>query len=197
MAIDELSQLIHLPIDNVPGAPPPDDTPDEEPINPQKPNLTCTADATKTRAHRQVVGVENLGGKAYGKQLDCTATITSTQNNGIHGILFSQHTTFNRLNHLTNKRKCGSISIWGVDYRTSKSNLFNQLMLCECFSLKSILGSAMTVGLKLIPISLEHYTIGIFSNVFSSCWPISHFKGTSMLNWCTSQTQQVADYTAR
>jgi hypothetical protein len=67
MAIDELSQLIHLPIDNVPGAPRPDDTPDEEPINPQKPNLTCTTDATKTRAHRQVVGVENMGGKAYGK----------------------------------------------------------------------------------------------------------------------------------
>src|SRR5882757_2002005 len=67
MAIDELSELIHLPIDNVPGAPPPEDTSDEEPIDPQKPDLTCTPDPTKTRAHRQVVGVENAGGKAYGK----------------------------------------------------------------------------------------------------------------------------------
>jgi hypothetical protein len=67
MAIDELSQLNHLPIDNVPGAPPPEDTPDEEPIDPQKPDLPCTPDPTMMRAHRQVVGVENAGGKAYGK----------------------------------------------------------------------------------------------------------------------------------
>jgi len=66
MAIDELSQLIHLPIDNVPGGPPPEDTPDEDTIDPHKPDLTCTPDPTKTRDHRQVVGVENTGGKAYG-----------------------------------------------------------------------------------------------------------------------------------
>jgi len=53
-------------IDNVPGAPPPEDTPNEEPIDPQQPDLTCTPDPTKTRAHRQVVGLENAGGKAYG-----------------------------------------------------------------------------------------------------------------------------------
>jgi len=35
MAIYDLSQLIHLPIDDVPGAPPPEDTPDEETIYPQ------------------------------------------------------------------------------------------------------------------------------------------------------------------
>jgi hypothetical protein len=64
MAIDELSQLIHLPIENVPGAPPPENTPDEEPIDPQKPDLTCTPDPTRTRAHRQVVGVENAGGES-------------------------------------------------------------------------------------------------------------------------------------
>jgi len=67
MAIDELSQLIHPPIDNVPGAPPPEDTPDAEPIDPQTPDRTCIPDLTKTRAHRQVVRVENAGGKAYRK----------------------------------------------------------------------------------------------------------------------------------
>jgi len=67
MAIDELSQLIHQLIDNVPGAAPLEDTPDEKTIDPQKPDLTCTPDPTKTRAHRQEVGVENAGGKAYGK----------------------------------------------------------------------------------------------------------------------------------
>ena len=54
-------------MDNIPGAPPPEDTPDEEPIDPQKPDLTCTPDPKKTQAHRQVVGLENAGGKAYGK----------------------------------------------------------------------------------------------------------------------------------
>jgi len=39
------------------------------------------------------------------KQLDCTISIASTQNNGIHGIHSSQHTTFNLLNHLANKTK--------------------------------------------------------------------------------------------
>jgi len=63
MAIDKLSNN-NLLIDNIPGAPPPEDTHNEEPIDPQQPNLTCTPDATKIRAHRQVVGVENVGGKA-------------------------------------------------------------------------------------------------------------------------------------
>jgi hypothetical protein len=65
MAIDKLS-INDLLIDNVPGAPPPEDTPNEEPIDPQQPDLTCTPNPTKTTAHRQVVGVENVGGKVYG-----------------------------------------------------------------------------------------------------------------------------------
>jgi len=56
-----------LTTDNVPGAPPPEDTPNEETIDPQKLDLTCTPDRTKTKAHSQVVGVENAYGKAYGK----------------------------------------------------------------------------------------------------------------------------------
>ena len=65
MAIDALSHLIHLPIEDVPVAPPPpEDTPDEETMDPQRPDLTCTPDPTRTRAQRQVVGVEHTGGKA-------------------------------------------------------------------------------------------------------------------------------------
>jgi len=67
MAIDEPSQLIHLHIDNEPGAPPPEDTSEEETIDPQKPDLTCTPDRTKRKAHRQVDGVENAEGKVYGR----------------------------------------------------------------------------------------------------------------------------------
>jgi len=53
--------------DNVPSAPPPRDTPDDDPIDPQQPDHTCTPDPTKTKAHRKVVGVENAEGEAYGK----------------------------------------------------------------------------------------------------------------------------------
>jgi hypothetical protein len=66
MAINELSQLIHLSITNVPHAPPAEDTPNEETTDPLESDLTCTPDPTKPRAPRQVVGVENAGGKAYG-----------------------------------------------------------------------------------------------------------------------------------
>jgi len=66
MAIDKLPINNRL-IDNGPGAPPPEDTPNKEPIDPQQPDLTCTPDPTKTKAHRQVVGLENAAGEAYGK----------------------------------------------------------------------------------------------------------------------------------
>jgi len=66
MVIDKLSINDRL-IENVPGAPRPEDTGNEEPIDPQQGDLTCTPDLTKTKAHRQVVGVENAGRKAYGK----------------------------------------------------------------------------------------------------------------------------------
>jgi len=66
MGIDKLPINDRL-IDNVPGAPPPEDPPNEEPIDPQQPYLTCTPDPTKTKAPRQVVGLENPGGTAYGK----------------------------------------------------------------------------------------------------------------------------------
>jgi hypothetical protein len=107
------------------------------------------------------------GGKHIAKQLDCATSIASTQNNGIHGILFSQHTTFNRLNHLVSKRQHGLINIWGVDWITSKSNHSNQQMPCKNSSLNAISGFAMIVGLWIIHISSEHYTTGIFSNVSS------------------------------
>jgi len=56
-----------LPIDNVPGAPPPEDTPNEETIDPRKPDPTCTPDQTKTKIYKDQVGVEQVWGKAYGK----------------------------------------------------------------------------------------------------------------------------------
>jgi hypothetical protein len=197
MAIDELSQLIHLPMDNVPGAPPPEDTPNEEPIDPQKPDRTCTPAPTNTRAHRQVGGLEHAGGKHMAEQLDGTISIASSQNDGIHGILFSQHMTFIRLNHSTDKCKGGSSSIGGVHWATSNSNHFNLQMLCENSSLKSILGSVILIGLKIIFISPEHYTTGIFSNVFSSFGHISHFRRASILNQYASQTVKFVEYTVR
>jgi len=64
---ERASSTTHLTIDNVPGAPPPDDTPDEKTINHQKLDLTCIPNSINTLAHRQVAGVEYAVGKAYGK----------------------------------------------------------------------------------------------------------------------------------
>jgi hypothetical protein len=63
MAIEMLS-INDLLIDHVPGAPPPEYTPYKEPIEPQQLDLTFTPDPTKIQTNRQVVGVENAGGKA-------------------------------------------------------------------------------------------------------------------------------------
>jgi hypothetical protein len=78
MATVELSQPIHPLINNVPSAPTPTETSNEKTIDPREHDLTCTFHATQTRAPWQVVGVENVGGKAYGKQLDFTTSIAST-----------------------------------------------------------------------------------------------------------------------
>jgi len=65
MAIEEVA-TDNLPIDNVPGAQLLEDTPGEETLDPQMPDLTCTPDPTKMCAHVQVVEVENASRKAYG-----------------------------------------------------------------------------------------------------------------------------------
>jgi len=137
------------------------------------------------------------GGKHMAKQLDCTTSIESTQNNGIHGIHFGPHMTFSRLSHLASIRKPGLINISGVDWTTSKSNHSIQQMPYESSSLNSISGSAMKVGLKMTYISSEHYTTGIFLNVSSSFWHISHFRRTSISNRCTSLTLRVVESTVR
>jgi hypothetical protein len=54
MAIYKLSINDQL-IENVLGAPPPEDTPNEEPIDPEQPDLTSTPDPTQTETNRQVV----------------------------------------------------------------------------------------------------------------------------------------------
>jgi hypothetical protein len=66
MAIDKLS-INSLLMDNMPGAPPPQDTHNKEPIDTLQHVFTCTPDPRKAKAHTQVVGVENVGGKANGK----------------------------------------------------------------------------------------------------------------------------------
>jgi hypothetical protein len=66
MEIDKRSindLLIYIVLD----APPPEDSVNDEPIDPQQPVLTCSPDPIQTTAHREVLGVENAVGKAYGK----------------------------------------------------------------------------------------------------------------------------------
>jgi hypothetical protein len=54
-------------IDNIPGARPPDKTLNAEHTDPQQPDVSGTIDLTKTKANRQVVGVDNVEGKVYGE----------------------------------------------------------------------------------------------------------------------------------
>jgi len=67
-------------------------------------------------------------------------------------------------------------------------------MLCESSSPNWISGSAMIVGLKTIHVCLERDSTGIFSNIFSSFWNISHSRRTPILNVCASLTRTVTEY---
>jgi hypothetical protein len=137
------------------------------------------------------------GGKRMAKQLDCTTSIESTQINEIHSIHFGPHTISSRLSRLAGKQKPGLINISGVCWTTSKSNHSIQQKPYKSSSLNSISGSAMIVGLKMTHICSDHYTTGIFSNVSSSFWHISHFRHTSILNRCASLTLRVVESTMR
>jgi len=48
--------------DKVLGAPPPEHTANEEPIDCPQSDLTCTSDPTNAKAHRLLVAVQNVGG---------------------------------------------------------------------------------------------------------------------------------------
>jgi len=70
-------------------------------------------------------------------------------------------------------------------------------MLYESSSLDSISGSAMRVGSTIIRTSSEHYTTGIFSNVYSSFWHFAHFRHTSIVKWFALPTGKVTEYSVR
>ena len=61
-------------------------------------------------------------------------------------------------------------------------------MACGSSTLNSISSLAMILRMKILCISSEHYTWGIFSNVYSSFWHITHFRCTFSLNWCSLLT---------
>lgn len=137
-----------------------------------------------------------LGWKYMAQQLDCTTCIASTQNSEIHGIDFGQHSTFNKVDYWARKCKCGYINIWGLDWITSDSHDSSNQRPCEIPTLSSISGSAMIVWLKISHISSQHYSTGIFSNVYSSIGDITHFKRSSILNRCAMKNGKVVQYTA-
>jgi len=66
MAVD-MWQINYLYIDNILGASPVKDNPNQEPIHSHQPDVTCTPDPIKTKAHRKEVGVENTQGIGHSK----------------------------------------------------------------------------------------------------------------------------------
>jgi len=135
------------------------------------------------------------GGNHRAKQLDCTTSITSNQNNGIHPIHFGQLTTFKTLNRLGSKQKCGQDNIWNRDCTTSIVNLFYQQMPSKSYSRNLVSGSVMTFWMKLIHISSAHYTTGLLSNVYCFFWHISHFSSNVILNLCSLCSGKFTEYT--
>jgi len=156
-----------------------------------------TPDPTQITAQRQVVRVENVGGKAAGNAtgLYNKHCIYTEGSNSEHP--FSSEHPFNRFNFQTNKWLWELINIRGMDWTTSKSNHSNQQMPHVSPTLNSILGFAMIVGLNIIHISVEHYPTGILPHVHSSFLHISQFRCTSILNWCHALTQKGDKHTAR
>jgi len=55
----------------------------------------------------------------------------------------------------------------------------------------------MIVGSNIIHVWSEPFSRGIFSNVYSSFWHISHSRLTSIWHWCILLILKVTDYTAR
>lgn len=55
------------PMDNIPGAPPPNNTPGKESIHPLQTAHICTADPTKKMAPSKVLAVANVQENWYGK----------------------------------------------------------------------------------------------------------------------------------
>jgi len=78
-------------------------------------------------------------------------------------------------------------SPWHSDIRTS-NQLNNQQMPWESFSLYSILSSAILVGLKIIHISLEHYTAGIVWNIYIT---FRHISLSGTLRFVTSAPRRL------
>lgn len=66
MAIDKPAAT-DLPMVDVPGAPPPEDTPCKKPTDTPNPDLTCTPHPTKIMTDGEVIGEQNARGTAYGK----------------------------------------------------------------------------------------------------------------------------------
>jgi len=106
MAIDKLS-INDVLIEYILGSPPPENTPHEEPIEPQKPALTCTPDSTKRNARRQVVKVQNAGWKAYGKATELYIKNHNNSEQWNPSVHCGPCMTFIRLSRFTSIRKSG------------------------------------------------------------------------------------------
>jgi hypothetical protein len=68
MALQKLANG-YLPVENVPGAPPPDGTHNTQQIDLQPLHPTCTSVQTMPLAYLEVVGEDNTDGKVSGKPI--------------------------------------------------------------------------------------------------------------------------------
>jgi len=132
------------------------------------PDLTSTRDPTVTNANSRVIAVDNVGGSIYGKAtgLYNKHCKYSEQWNPLHP--FQSAHDFQRAKWFRPQTQMWIDEHFRDGLDNFKRNHVDQQMPCESSTLNSIPGSVMIVGLMIIRISLEHYTTGILSNVYSS-----------------------------
>jgi hypothetical protein len=165
--------------------------------NRQQPDLTCTLDWTKGNPHRQVVGVENAGRKAYGKAtgLYNEHWMYSEQWNlwhpfwSTHNIQqaqsFNQQTKTWIDQHL--RRRLDNYKMESFQSEDTLRKLLSELDF----------GPGDDCLIEDDSHIFEHYTTGIFPNLFISYYRSTHFRHTLISNWCALLTLRVVESTVR
>jgi len=183
-------------MDHVPGAPASQDTPDEETIDPQKSNLPCTPDPTKTKTDGQVVAVENAKGIAYGKATGLYSKHPKDWEQWNPRHSFQSAYDFQLAQSYSQQMETWIDQHLRRQMHNSKIEWFRSADVLQCSSRNSTSGMVIIVGLKIIHTSSEYYTTRIFSTVYRSFLYIYHFRSISMFDQCALQIRKVTKYTA-
>jgi len=150
-------------MEHIPGAPPFENTPHQDTIDPKKSDDIFLPDTMTTNYYRKVVEVEYVWGNYMAKELDYTINIACSPNYGILGIHFGLQMTFKKLSYLAHIQRCNWIKMFSVDCITSILYIANPVIPSKCLFPNSIIGSVTTVKLMITQIAFSHYIKSILA----------------------------------